>query len=81
MTWFEQQRLLWIAECLDVFGFINREHLQRKFRISSPQASKDLQTYARLSPGTMTYNLHTKRYERRATSRYKKLPQKVAQDP
>lgn len=66
MTWFEQQRLVWIAECLDVFGFINREHLQRKFRISQPQASKDLQTFASQHPGAMTYNLHAKRYERKS---------------
>jgi len=53
----------WIAETLRVFGFINREHLQRKFSISQPQASKDLNAYARANPRAMRYNLTTKRYE------------------
>jgi len=76
MTWFEQQRLDWIAECLDVFGFINREHLQRKFRISQPQASKDLQTFARLYPGRMTYNPSAKRYEHSGTEPVQKVARK-----
>jgi len=65
MSWCEEQRLAWIRECLDVFGFINREHLRRKFLISEPQASKDLQNYARRFPGAMQYNVSTKRYEAR----------------
>jgi DNA polymerase I-like protein with 3'-5' exonuclease and polymerase domains len=63
MTWCEQQRHDWIGECLRVFGFINREHLQRKFGISQPQASKDLNAYLKRYPKAMTYNLTTKRYE------------------
>lgn len=55
--------MIWITETLRVFGYINREHLMRKFGISQPQASKDLQTFARQSPGAMRYNLHAKRYE------------------
>jgi hypothetical protein len=54
----------WIAEALRVYGFINREHLQRKFGISQPQASKDLQTYQRLHPGAMTYDLSGKCYRK-----------------
>lgn len=49
---------------LHIYGFINREHLMRKFGISQPQASKDLQTYQRNSAGSMVYNVKTKRYER-----------------
>jgi DeoR/GlpR family transcriptional regulator of sugar metabolism len=67
MTWCEQQRLDWIAETLRVFGFINREHLMRKFGISQPQASKDLTTFARVQPGAMRYDLSAKCY--RATAR------------
>jgi len=63
MRWFEQHRQDWIEETLSVFGFINREHLMRKFGVSQPQASKDLATYARLNPDAMRYNLTTKRYE------------------
>lgn len=63
MTWFEQHRMDWIAETLRIFGFINREHLQLKFGISQPQASKDLNAFAERFPGRMRYNLSTKRYE------------------
>lgn len=63
MRWFEQQRMDWIAETLRVFGFINREHLQRKFGISTPQASIDLAAFMRAHPKAMTYNLSAKRYE------------------
>lgn len=64
MRWFEQHRQDWIAETLEVFGFINRDHLVRKFGVSVPQASKDLQRFQRDNPGAMIYNLNTKRYER-----------------
>lgn len=58
------QRIAFIAEMLHVYGFINREHVMRKFGISCPQASKDLQSYQRNSAGSMTYNLSAKRYEK-----------------
>lgn len=61
--WFENQRIAFVAEMLHVYGFINREHLMRKFGISMPQASKDLRSFARHSAGSMEYNLSTKRYE------------------
>jgi hypothetical protein len=54
-----------IAEMLRVYGFINRDHLQRKFRISQPQASKDLQTFQRLHPHALTYDLSEKCYKKR----------------
>ena len=62
--WFESQRIAFIAEMLHVYGFINREHLMRKFGISRPQASKDLQSFQRRSAGGMVYNVSSKRYER-----------------
>lgn len=34
--WFESQRIAFIAEMLHIYGFINREHLMRKFGISQP---------------------------------------------
>ena len=61
--WFESQRIAWIAEMLHIYGFINREHLMRKFGISRPQASNDLRSFQRNSSGGMKYNLSTKRYE------------------
>lgn len=63
MRWFEQHRMEWIAETLRVFGFINREHLERKFGVSTPQASADLNEFQRLHPKLITYNKSTKRYE------------------
>jgi len=53
----------WIAESLLVYRFINREHLQRKFGISQPQASKDLNAFLKRHPGVMRYDLTRKRYE------------------
>jgi hypothetical protein len=63
--WFARTRQDWIAEMLHVYGFINREHLMRKFLIAEPSASKDIQVFLRTRPGVMAYNAHTKRYERR----------------
>ena len=60
--WFVRHRQEWIAETLRVFGFINREHLERKFGISTPQASYDLALYMREQPGAITYNKTAKRY-------------------
>ena len=62
MKWYQQQRLDWIAETLRVFGFINREHLERKFGLSTPQASNDLAAFKRAHPDAMTYDLSAKRY-------------------
>lgn len=63
-NWFENRRVAWIAEMLHIYGFINREHLMRKFDISMPQASKDLRAYQKRSPGAVMYNPVNKRYER-----------------
>jgi hypothetical protein len=62
MRWFEQHRQEWIAETLRVFGFINREHIMRKFGVSMPQASLDLRTFQRAHPDYLTYDKSAKRY-------------------
>lgn len=67
MRWFEHHRQEWIAETLRVFGFIQRQHLMRKFGISMPQASKDLQQFAKDHPGAMSYDPRAKRYESQDT--------------
>lgn len=64
MNWCERQRQLWIADMLDVYGFINREHLQRKFGISTPQASHDLRRFLEAHPRAMAYDLSRKCYVR-----------------
>lgn len=61
--WFTQHRQEWITETLRVFGFINREHIERKFGISSAQASLDLRLFQANNPGAITYNKSAKRYE------------------
>ena len=65
MNWFAQQRHVWIADMLYVYGFINREHLQRKFGISAPQASHDLQQFLRDHPQLVVYDLSQKCYRKR----------------
>lgn len=77
MRWFEQYRMNWIAETLRVVGFINREHLERKFGMSTPQASKDLAAFLRAHPTAMTYDGSAKRYvvDRGWRSRRKDLEQ------
>lgn len=67
MNWFADHRQGWIAEMLAVYGFINRQHLERKFGISRPQASADLQTYLRTHPDRVRYDTSRKAYV--ATSR------------
>lgn len=62
-SWFVRHRQDWIAETLRVFGFINREHIERKFGISTPQASMDLRQYQNERPGAIIYNRSAKRYE------------------
>lgn len=62
LSWCHQQRMEWIAETVRVFGYINREHLVRKFGISMPQASKDIADFQRKSPGILRYDLSTRRY-------------------
>lgn len=56
MRWFEQHRQEWIAETLRVFGFINRAHIERKFGVSTPQASLDLRTFQKNNPGAVSYD-------------------------
>lgn len=45
-----------------VFGYINREHIQRKFGVSTPQASMDLNAFMRANPGRITYDKSSKRF-------------------
>jgi hypothetical protein len=67
MNWFAEQRQAWIADMLEIYGFINRDHLQRKFGISQPQASLDLQTFRIQHPEAITYDLSRKCYVRNQT--------------
>ncbi len=62
-TWFQERRIEWIAEMIRIYGFINRGHVMKKFDVSEPQASKDLQQAIAQQPDLMRYNMTTKRYE------------------
>jgi hypothetical protein len=64
LPWFQRRRLMWIDEMLDIYGFINRDHIIRKFEISMPQASLDLTKYQDRFPNRCTYDKSTKRYLR-----------------
>jgi hypothetical protein len=64
-TWFVRYRQDWIAEVIRIFGFIQREHLEKKFGISTPQATVDFRRYQSERPGAIEYNASTRRYEPR----------------
>lgn len=61
-TWAFDYRVAWIAESVRIFGAINRMHVQRKFRVSIPQASADFAETMRRYPGLMTYDTSAKTY-------------------
>ncbi|MGK9200442.1 hypothetical protein [Sinorhizobium meliloti] len=61
--WFQEHRIAWIAEMVGIYGFINRGHVMKKFDVSQPQASRDLQDAIKRHPGLMRYNMSAKRYE------------------
>lgn len=69
MNWFARHRQQWITETVHVFGFINREHIERKFGVSTPQASMDLREYMRMNPGMIVYDKTAKRYVRSQSDR------------
>lgn len=60
--WFKNHRMEWIAEMIRVYGFVNRQHIQRKFGLSTPQASIDLREFQKLNPTLVVYDISAKRY-------------------
>lgn len=67
MTYFQNLRDQWIIETIQIFGFIQRGHLCRKFDISPQQATKDLSRVQKLYPSLMRYDLQLKAYRYTAT--------------
>lgn len=61
-NWFVETRLSWIKESIEIFGFINREHIRKKFGVSTPQASLDLREAMKRWPGMLAYDMKMKRY-------------------
>jgi len=63
MSWFKRQRVQWIAESVWIFGFINREHIMKKFEVGPATAAADLRAYREQYPHAARYNKSAKRYE------------------
>jgi hypothetical protein len=61
-NWFTETRVAWIKESVDIFGFINRTHIIKKFGVSTPQASIDLREAMRRWPALLAYDKSEKRY-------------------
>jgi len=62
--WFVEHRQQWIMEMLDIYGFINRNHLMKKFGVSTAQAAVDFRDLQDRYPDAMIYNESSKRYEK-----------------
>ncbi len=60
--WFKERRLEWIKESVEIFGAINRSHIEKKFAISQPQASLDLNVAMKRWPDLMEYDTSRKAY-------------------
>jgi len=60
--WFLRTRIAWIHESIRIFGFINREHIMKKFGIASAQASHDLKLAMKWHPNLMQYDASRKCY-------------------
>lgn len=63
LTWSQEQRMKQIECMLRAYGYFNRRHLERMFRISTPQASADIKMFQRLYPRLIEYNSSVKQYE------------------
>jgi len=68
MTWFVDRRMEWIKESVEIFGFVNRGHITKKFGITVAQASVDLREAQHRWPDLMDYDMSGKRYVRKASS-------------
>lgn len=62
LPWFQEIRLDWIKESLEIFGAIRRQHVMKKFRISAGQAAVDFRVAKERWPGLMEYDTSAKTY-------------------
>lgn len=62
MRYFEQMRVAWIIEMVEIYGFINRGHVVKKFGVTEQVASKDFGTVQKLHPHLMRYDTSAKCY-------------------
>lgn len=63
--WYQEYRLSWIKESLEIFGGLRREHIMKKFGVSVAQASLDLRLFQERWPGVAQYDLSAKIYKLR----------------
>jgi len=56
MRYFENLRMGWIIELIQIYGFINRKHVVKKFGVSEQIVSKDFSNVMKLHPQLMRYN-------------------------
>jgi hypothetical protein len=63
MNWFVEHRITWIKESFEIFGAVRREHVQKKFGISTAQASHDLREVQKRWPQLVKYDLSEKIYK------------------
>jgi hypothetical protein len=61
-NWFTETRIAWVKETVEIFGSISRIHIQRKFGVSTPQASHDIKEALKRWPKLMHYDTSGKLY-------------------
>lgn len=62
MRYFENLRIGWIIEIVEIFGFINRDHVVKKFGVSPQIVSSDFSKVQKLHPHLMRYDANAKCY-------------------
>lgn len=62
MRYFEQLRIAWIIEMVEIYGFINRSHVVKKFGVTPQVASSDFGKVQKLHPHLMSYDTGQKCY-------------------
>jgi DeoR/GlpR family transcriptional regulator of sugar metabolism len=62
MRYFEQLRIGWIIETVEIFGFINRSHVVKKFGVTAQVVSSDFNKVQKLHPHLMRYDTSAKCY-------------------
>ena len=62
MNWYHSEKMRWIKEMLEVYGFIYRAHLIRRFKISNGQAAIDFRKFDELHGDLWRYDTRKKAY-------------------
>lgn len=69
LAWDAKERLKYIELCAWWMGKVNRSDLAKRFSISLPQATADIQKYLVLNPRSLDYCLKVRRYQPSGTFR------------